>query len=311
MIMIRCLRCLVPAAIAALLSPVPAHAAGDACNVISRNFEAGRTELATPQLSAMLFGAADNDCPALVPRLIAAGASVSARDRTGGTALTHAARAGRVDMVRLLVASGAEVDQRDIGGATPLSIAIETNHGAAARALIDAGADVGLAGHAGVTPLIAAAYNGNLVVLDALLGHKANPATTDGTGKTALLYAAARGFPSIVTRLLDAGIDVNTVYANGLTVLSWAAGYSEDVPTAEGVTLVTRLLERGAKTDIADDRGQTPLMIAAAMDHAEVIDILLAHGANLQARDASGKNAVDLASSDVLRTKLLAQSPAR
>ncbi len=309
--MIRCLFGLVPAAVAALLLPSPAHAVVDACSVIDRNFEAGHADLATAQLSAMLFGAADNDCPALVPRLIAAGASISTRDRTGGTALTHAARSGRVDMVRLLVASGADLNQRDIGGATPLSIAIETSHGPAARALIDAGADVALAGHAGVTPLIAAAYNGNLGVLDALLGHKADPATTDGTGKPAVLYAAARGFSSIVMRLLDAGIDVNTVYANGLTVLSWAAGHAEDVPTAEGATLVTRLLDRGARPDVADDRGQTPLMIASAMDHADVVDILLAHGADRMARDAKGKTAADLAGSDVLRAKLLAQSPAR
>ena len=309
--MIRCPHGLGPAVIAALLLPIPAHAATDACSVITRNFEASRADLATPQLSAMLFSAADSDCPALVPRLIAAGASLATRDRTGGTALTHAARSGRVDMVRLLVASGADVNQRDIGGATPLSIAIETSHGPAARALIDAGADVELAGHAGVTPLIAAAYNGNLVVLDALLGHKADPATTDGTGKPAILYAAARGFASIVNRLLNAGIDVNAIYANGLTVLSWAAGHSDDVPTADGAALVAQLLDRGAKPNLADDRGQTPLMIATAMDHADVVDILLAHGADRMVHDAQGKTAADLAQSDVLRAKLLAQSPAR
>ena len=309
--MVRCLKGVVPAIVAALLLPISAHAGAEACSVIGRNFDTGGSELATAQLSSMLFGAADNDCPALIPKLIAAGASVSARDRTGGTALTHAARAGRVDITRLLLASGADINQRDIGGATPLAVAVETSHTLVARALINAGADASLAGRAGVTPLIAAAYTGNLALVDTLLAHKADPAVTDGTGKPAVVYAAARGFTAIVMRLLDSGIDVNAVYRNGLTVLSWAAGYAEDVPAADGAMLVARLLDRGAKPELVDDRGQTALMIASAMDHTEVAELLLAHGADKMAHDANGKTAADLAASEALRAKLLAQSPAR
>ena len=296
---------------ALLLTSTTALAAPEACTIITRNFELDRATLGTPQLSALLFSAADNDCPDIVRPLIEAGGSLATRDRTGGTALHHAARAGRSGMIRVLLAQGADINQRDINGATPLSIAIETSHQAAARALIDAGADVTLPGHSGVTPLAAAAYKGSVDVLDTLLRRGADPKAPDSTGKPAILYAAARGFTQIVTRLLDAGSDVNQVYANGLTVLSWAAGYAEDVPASEGAGLVRLLLERGARVNTADDRGMTPLMIAASMDHAEVAELLLARGADASLKDKDGRSAADLAPSASLRQRLAAQSPAR
>lgn len=296
--------------LALLLTSTPALAAPEACAIIARNFAQDRATLGSPQLSALLFSAADNDCPDLVRPLIEAGGSLATRDRTGGTALHHAARAGRVGMIRVLLAQGADINQRDINGATPLSIAIETSHSAVARALIDAGADVTLPGHAGVTPLVAAAYKGSADVLDTLLRHGADPKAPDATGKPAIVYAAARGFTRIVAKLLDAGVDVNQVHANGLTALSWAAGYAEDVPASDGVALVRLLLDRGAKLDIADDRGMTPLMIAASMDHAEVVELLLSRHADTTPRDRQGRSAADLTTQASLRERL-AQSPAR
>lgn len=289
---------------AAIVAPAAAHAQTAACAVIERNLEVGRSELAAPQLSAMLFAAADAGCVAIVPKLMAAGASAAARDRTGGTALTHAARAGRAAMVPVLLGNGADINQRDVLGATPLSVAIETNHNQVAIALIEAGADITLTGRSGITPLIAAAYNGNRPVVDILLQHKADVAVIDSTGKSAIVYAAARGFTPIVARLLDAGVDVNAVYANRLTALSWAAGHADDVPESEAATLVTRLLDRGAKPDIADDRGETTLMIAAEMGHDDVAGILLAHGADPSLRNKAGQTARDLTRSPALRAKL-------
>lgn len=289
---------------ATIVAPPAARAQTAACTVIERNLEAGRSELAAPQLSAMLFAAADGGCVAIVPKLMAAGASAAARDRTGGTALTHAARAGRAGIVPALLGNGADINQRDISGATPLSVAIETNHNQVAIALIEAGADITLTGRSGITPLIAAAYNGNQPVVDILLRHKADVAVVDSTGKSAVIYAAARGFTPIVLRLLDAGVDVNAVYANRLTALSWAAGHADDVPESEAATLVASLLDRGAKPDIADDRGQTTLMIAAEMGHDDVAGILLAHGANPALRNKAGQAARDLTRSPALLSRL-------
>ncbi|HIC28911.1 MAG TPA: ankyrin repeat domain-containing protein, partial [Rhodospirillales bacterium] len=63
---------------------------------------------------------------------------------------------------------------------------------------------------------------------------------------------------------------------NNLTALMWAAGHSNDVPPAEAVTTVKLLIERGARLALKDNRGKTARMIAAEMNHEEVLKVLAA-----------------------------------
>jgi ankyrin repeat protein len=45
-------------------------------------------------------------------------------------------------------------------------------------------------------------------------------------------------------------------------------------------------------------------MTAAELGHEEVVDLLLRRGADSRLKDAAGKTAAEIASSDVLRAKL-------
>jgi len=295
----------------ATTSQVALGAERPTCESLAAQFEARRTELAAPQVSAALFAAADNGCEALALRLLGSGASVAARDRTGGTALTHAARNGQVALVRLLVAHGSEVNQRTVQGATPLFIAVEKDQTASVAALVALGADVNLPGGAGVSPVSAAAFNGNLSVVTLLLDHHADPAVVDLSGKSPIAYAAARGHEKIVARLLAAGIDVRARYGHDLTVLMWAAGSSPDVLPSDGAKLAV-LLQEGAEVNAQDDRGRTALMMAAGLGHGETVSALLLGGADPALRDYAGKGAADLASSDIIKTELNSRpSPAK
>lgn len=302
---IRCLKPLAAMVLAAVPWGCALAADASTCDDLARQFETRRATLEPPQISAALFAAADNGCDALASRLLDGGASVAARDRMGGTALTHAARGGHEAVVRLLLARGAEINLRAVDGATPLFVAAEQNRVQAAEALIERGADVNLTGRAGVTPLGAAAFQGSLKLVDLLLTHGADPSSRDLSGKVPILYAAARGFKPIVTRLLATGIDVNAVYGNKLTLLMWAAGHANDVPVDDGVQVVTMLLDRGAAIDAQDDRGRTALMTAAELGHEEVVDLLLRRGAQPGVRDQAGKTAADLTSSEEIRAKLM------
>jgi ankyrin repeat protein len=68
--------------------------------------------------------------------------------------------------------------------------------------------------------------------------------------------------------------------------------------------VITILLDRGARLDDQDNRGRTPLMIAAELNHTVAIDLLLARGADKTLRDKEGKSAADLTSLTALREKL-------
>src|SRR5262249_57918784 len=76
-----------------------AGAAEADCHELDRNYTSAKADLTSIQLNAMLFVSAAKDCGALARRLIAAGASLQARDRTGSMPLAHAARGGHAALV--------------------------------------------------------------------------------------------------------------------------------------------------------------------------------------------------------------------
>src|SRR5438105_2883875 len=134
----------------------PAYAAEPtACLDLERAFSP-KAVLSSLELNAQLFRAAGLGCVRFARALIAAGASVEARDRLGAMPLTHAARAGHLELVRLLIVQGAPIDARDLNGSTALYAAAENDRLAVVRELLEKGADANLPGRSGVTPLAAA-----------------------------------------------------------------------------------------------------------------------------------------------------------
>src|SRR5882724_7557660 len=104
----------------------PASAAEVAsCRELERKFDLIRADIVSVQRNAALFTAASAGCVEFARRLLAAGASLEARDRLGAMPLAHAARAGQRAVVELLLASGAQIDARDLAGATALWVAAD------------------------------------------------------------------------------------------------------------------------------------------------------------------------------------------
>ena len=160
--------------------------------------------------------------------------------------------------------------------------------------LLDKGADPNISGRKGVTPLIAAAFKGNARVFEMLLARGADPKASDETGKSAMVYAAARGFDDIVKRLIDSGVDPRARYGNDLTALMWAAGHEDGVGAAAVARVIDLLLAHGAEINAADNRGRTALMIAASVGDAATVELLLKRGADRSVKDKDGKSALDL-----------------
>jgi cytohesin len=121
-------------------------------------------------------------------------------------------------------------------------------------------------------------------------------------GSVALLVAANQGDQDMLTLLLDRGADIEshpqaTVLITNGEQLPSPLMLAADRGWTEPVKL---LLARGANPNARDRQGMTPLMYAAgaiqtAVNSTPVIEALLAAKADSNARAANGDTALDLA----------------
>lgn len=246
-------------------------------------------------LNLALIEAAEKGWTGDIVKYLDQGANVKARNRFGSTPLLLAAGNGHRKAVKVLLAAGSDINHRNIGATTPLIRAAEAGRARIAKMLIEAGAAVEAVNNKGISALTAAAFNGDDDVIEKLLEKGADAEFVDRTGKGPIVYAAAKGFSDSVQLLLKAGVAPDTRYGNNLTALMWAAGHTNDVPVGDGVATVRTLVEHGAAVDLQDDRGRTALMTAAQMGHTEVVEVLVAAGADTGITDKEGKSAADLA----------------
>jgi ankyrin repeat protein len=223
----------------------------------------------------------DGDLKAVRAQL-EAGADVNFRDADGNTPLLLAAIYAGPECVELLLKKGADVNPANKFGATPLIRAATSFE--KTKLLIDAGANVLVKTESGRTPLsLAARKYGNSKTVKLLLSKGANAKERNPRGLNPIQVAAACGDLDSVKLLVEAGADVNDFTAvSGVdelsvrTPLGWAA-YRNDVP------MVRYLLERKADPNKETPRG-TPLTFAAWQNSVQAAEVLLAHGAKVDAK---------------------------
>jgi len=112
-----------------------------------------------------------------------------------------------------------------------------------------------------------------------------------------------------VTRILDQGFNINTTrMGQGHTPLHLAADDDRKLKVIE------LLLARGADVNARDGYGKTPLHLAAGSDCIKVVGLLLKHGAQINASDQSGATPLFVAISarfgDLATAKLLIENGA-
>jgi ankyrin repeat protein len=135
--------------------------------------------------------------------------------------------------------------------------------------------------------------------------------TFDGGGITALVLAARQDCLDCVKTLLDAGADVNQVTKYGWTALLTATQNRHYL-------LGKYLLDHGANPNLANNGGWTPLYLATDnrniesgdypvrtpdMDHLDYIQLLLGHGANVNARICGVKSTPAECQGDTTETR--------
>lgn len=195
--------------------------------------------------------------------------------------LIEAAGDGNLDEVRTLLAGGASVTAIDDRGRTALVAAAYEAELDIARALIEAGADVNTQDDTRQSAyLIATSEIGpddGLALLELTLANGADVRSLDSYQGTGLIRAADRGFVAIVDRLLRTDIDVDHVNRLDWTALLEAIilGRGDDAHTE----VVRRLVAGGADVNLADGQGVTPLEHARRNGYTEMVGILEAAGA--------------------------------
>ena len=182
------------------------------------------------------------------------------------TPLIIAARDGKLDFVKVLLRYQANIEARG-------TIEIDGN-------IVD-----------GCTALLVAATNGHLAVVRLLIEQNADVDARTSTNSTPLTAAASRGHLDIVRCLVENGADVNARNIFRLiTPLMLACGYGL-------IDVASYLVENGADIHLEDNIGNTALHYAVRRGNVELVDKLLALGAE-QKQNHKGLTPLLAASND-------------
>jgi ankyrin repeat protein len=217
-----------------------------------------------------LLIAITNNHPDVARLLIDRGADIKAVDWYGRTALWAAVetrnmdvdnatfvnsidRAPYLELIQVLLDRGADVNAR-MKEVPPIR-----------RDFLRITGSLAWVDFTGQTPFLTSALAGDVTVMKLLLEHGADANIPTFSGTTALMAAAGvnwvfdqtydEGQPALLEAVklcVELGMDVNAVNSMGLTALHGAANRGSD-------EIIRYLVQQGAKVDVKDAEGRTPL----------------------------------------------------
>ncbi|MCB9883930.1 MAG: ankyrin repeat domain-containing protein [Planctomycetes bacterium] len=195
--------------------------------------------------------------------------------------LAAAAFGTHADLQRLLD-GGADPDMAGPGGLTALMLAVHDPQ--KVTTLLARGARVDARSELQNTALILAGRASPLATTELLLASRADANAQDEEGTTALTQAVLTGDIPKVRRLLAAGVSLKQRTTEGIGMIHF--------PCWSGDTAMLRfLIEAGA--DPAESFEGSPLLVLASTDGlAEIVRLLLAAGAPVDAPDEDGLTAL-------------------
>jgi ankyrin repeat protein len=219
---------------------------------------------------------------------------------TNGACPIHiAALLANQKALELLLERGADLEMQDKEGLTPIFYAVQSKSLEIFYFLKEKGANLFHVEKQGRTLFYWTASLGRMELLDVLLQAGLDPNATTKLGRTALSKSAWNGSVDIMRYLLKLkNIQIEVKDKNGRTALHnavWgSAGGREGKKMGQNATdspeCAELLISHGADLEAVDNAGNTPLCIACSTYSPSSLSLLLKKGANLYHVDKKGLN---------------------
>ncbi|NWT74627.1 ASB10 protein, partial [Prunella himalayana] len=209
------------------------------------------------------------------------------------TPLHITASRGYTDCLRLLLLRGAAVDFAP-GGKTALHEACAAASTDCVRLLLSFGADPEAISEDGYRPLHLCKSSDSIECARQLLQHGASVnSQTEEEKDTALHVASRHGLAEHVQLLLHHGAELEVKNKEGQTPLNAACAQHHQPQDMDRYYRVCQLLvESGASINAEDRDRQHPLHLACKNANAQIAELLLARGANVNVMNYGGNTAL-------------------
>ncbi|XP_044579759.1 uncharacterized protein LOC123261929 [Cotesia glomerata] len=199
--------------------------------------------------------------------LIEEGANCYAKDINHDTALSLSSVHGHTDVVKLLIDKNIQIDAKNSHGMTSLYQAASCGHEKIVKILKEAGANINSTDSQGNSVLHVSAFRGHTKVVEYLINANIETNTTDVNGMTPLHIATQANCYEIVEILLKKCPSVNIKDKQGRTSLMIASRFNH-------VKIVKLLIKHGANVKAGSIE---PIVIATVSGNKSIVDILLNH----------------------------------
>ena len=246
------------------------------------------------------------------------------QDKHGLTAIMFACHKGHINIAKALLQKNANPDIQNTNGSTALMIACIASHYEIAKLLLQHNADINIRNTEGLTALTVASmagkdapHDGYLDIIHLLLKNGASPLVQLGDDPyvTEFSNACAIGNKAVVgIYLKECEIPADMILVRfyfacikgSIDLIVLLAPHLPDtdqqlctlvVVCAEGQieAAAQHIKEHSIDPNISIVHGVTPLMIAAACGHVNIIELLIQTGADANSEDGQGHTALDYA----------------